>query len=56
MNETETVRSIVDQLEDMPLEQRQFVAGFAYVLSRAANADLTFSDSRSPRPRPPCAP
>jgi hypothetical protein len=42
MNETETVRKIVGQLESLPIEQRRFVAGFAYVLGRAANADLTF--------------
>ena len=43
-NETETVRKIVNQLEALPVEQRRFVAGFAYVLGRAAHADLEFSD------------
>ena len=43
-NETETVRKIVNQLEALPVDQRRFVAGFAYVLGRAAHADLEFSD------------
>jgi hypothetical protein len=40
--ETETVRRIVAQLEALPLDQRRYVAGFAYVLGRAAHADLVF--------------
>ena len=43
--ESETVRRIGGQLEALPIEQRRFVAGFAYVLGRVANADLTFSDA-----------
>ncbi len=38
--ETATVRRIVAQLEQVEPERRRFLAGFAYVLSRAANADL----------------
>ena len=38
--ETFTVRRIVGQLESMPPEQAKFLAGFAYVLGRAANADM----------------
>jgi uncharacterized tellurite resistance protein B-like protein len=38
--ETRTVRRIVSQLEALPPDERRFVAGFAYVLGRAANADL----------------
>jgi hypothetical protein len=41
--ETATVRRIVSQLQELPLEQRRYVAGFAYVLGRAAHADLDFS-------------
>lgn len=41
--ETQTVRRIVSQLDALPLEQRRFVAGFAYVLGRAAQADLDVS-------------
>jgi uncharacterized tellurite resistance protein B-like protein len=38
--ETATVRRIVAQLEQVEPERRRFLAGFAYLLSRAANADL----------------
>jgi len=41
--ETFTVRRIVGQLESMPPEQAKFLAGFAYVLGRAANADMDIS-------------
>ena len=40
-NETATVRRIVAELEQVEPERRRFLAGFAYVLSRAAHADLT---------------
>ena len=43
--ETQTVRKIVSQLEALPIEQRRYVAGFAYILGRTANADLSFSDA-----------
>lgn len=39
--ETATVRRIVAELQTLDAEQRRYLAGFAYVLSRAANADLT---------------
>jgi len=42
--ETAAVRRIVAQLAALPAEQRRHVAGFAYVLSRVANADLDISD------------
>lgn len=38
--DTEAVRRIVAQLEAMDPERARFLAGFAYVLSRAAQADL----------------
>ena len=41
--ETATVRRIVAQLEQVALERRHYLAGFAYLLSRAANADLTLT-------------
>jgi uncharacterized tellurite resistance protein B-like protein len=34
----------VSQLEALPEDEARFLAGFAYVLSRAANADETISD------------
>lgn len=39
--DTAALRRIVAQLEALPPDQRKFVAGFAYVLGRVANADLT---------------
>jgi uncharacterized tellurite resistance protein B-like protein len=42
-DETATVRRIVAQLEQVAPEQRRYLAGFAYLLSRAANADLTIT-------------
>lgn len=42
MNETQTIRKIVAQLEALPVDQRRFVAGYAYILGRAAHADLVF--------------
>jgi uncharacterized tellurite resistance protein B-like protein len=41
--ETEAVRHIVGRLEAMPLEQARFLAGSAYVLARAAYADMDIS-------------
>ncbi len=38
--DTETVRRIVGELESMPAERARFLAGFAYILGRAANADM----------------
>jgi hypothetical protein len=43
--ETAAVRRIVAQLAALPAEQRRHVAGFAYILSRVANADLDISDA-----------
>jgi tellurite resistance protein len=40
--ETQSIRRISGQLEALPIEERRFVAGFAYVLGRAAHADLHF--------------
>ena len=45
--ETQTVRRIVAQLEAMPPEQARFLAGFSYVLARAADADLSISDDET---------
>lgn len=45
--ETATVRRIVAQLEALEPEQRRFLAGFAYVLSRAAHADLQIDASET---------
>ncbi len=41
--DTATVRRIVTELESLPAEQSRYLAAFAYVLSRAAHADLEIS-------------
>ncbi len=45
--ETATVRRIVQRLEALPPEQARYLARFAYVLSRAAHADLDISDAET---------
>ncbi len=42
--ETFTVRRVVAQLEALPADRARLLAGAAYVLSRAANADMVISD------------
>ena len=41
--ETETVRRMVQKLDQLPEEQARYIAAFAYLLSRAARADLNVS-------------
>jgi uncharacterized tellurite resistance protein B-like protein len=41
--ETETVRKIVQALDRLEPERAKFIAGFAYLLGRAARADLNIS-------------
>ncbi len=43
-SETATVRRIVDRLEALPADRARYLAGFAYVMSRAAHADLDISE------------
>src|SRR5216117_3555710 len=38
--ETETVRKIVQKLDQLPEQQARYIAAFAFLLSRAARADL----------------
>lgn len=45
--ETETVRRIAARLATIPPERARFLAGFAYVLARAAHADLDISDAET---------
>jgi uncharacterized tellurite resistance protein B-like protein len=45
--ETATVRRIVARLEALPPEEARYLAGFAYVMSRAAHADLDISDEET---------
>jgi uncharacterized tellurite resistance protein B-like protein len=39
-SDTETIKRIAAQLQELPMERRRFIGGFAYVLGRAAHADL----------------
>ena len=41
--ETETVRRIVQTLDELEPQRAKFIAAFAYLLSRVARADLTIS-------------
>ena len=45
--ETATVRQIVSRLETLPPNEARYLACFAYVMSRAAQADLTVSDEET---------
>ena len=45
--ETATVRRIVTRLEALPREQAHYLAGFAYVMSRTAHADLDISEAET---------
>lgn len=45
--ETATVRRIVGRLEALPAAQARYLAAFAYIMSRAAHADLDISDAET---------
>jgi uncharacterized tellurite resistance protein B-like protein len=45
--ETKTVREIAAKLERLPPETARFLAGFAYVLARVANADLVIAEAET---------
>jgi uncharacterized tellurite resistance protein B-like protein len=45
--DTETVRRIAGQLDALPVERARFLAAFAYILTRAAAADMNISDVES---------
>lgn len=46
-SDTETVRRIAVQLEALPIERARFLAAFAYILTRAAAADMDISAAES---------
>ena len=46
---TETVRTIVRELESLPPERARYLAAFAFILARVANADLEISDGETHR-------
>ncbi len=43
--DTETVRRIAGQLDALPVERARFLAAFAYILTRAAAADMDISQA-----------
>jgi uncharacterized tellurite resistance protein B-like protein len=45
--ETATVRRIVARLEALPPDEARHLAAFAYIMSRAAHADLEISDAET---------
>jgi uncharacterized tellurite resistance protein B-like protein len=45
--ETETVRRIVARLDALPADRARYLAGFAYILARAAHADLDISEAET---------
>ncbi|MBI1941555.1 MAG: TerB family tellurite resistance protein [Acidobacteria bacterium] len=45
--ETETVRKIVDALDQMEASRARYIAAFAYLLSRVAHADLHISEEET---------
>ena len=45
--DTETVRRIAGQLDALPVERARFLAAFAYILTRAAAADMDISHVES---------
>lgn len=45
--ETRTVRAIAERLERLPREQARYLASFAYVLARVAQADLHVLDTEA---------
>jgi uncharacterized tellurite resistance protein B-like protein len=45
--ETETIRRIVRQIEQVDPARRRYLAGFAYVLARAAHADMEITEDEA---------
>jgi uncharacterized tellurite resistance protein B-like protein len=45
--DTQTVRRIIAELDALPRERARFLAAFAYILTRAAAADLHISDAET---------
>ena len=45
--DTETVRRIAGQLDALPVDRARYLAAFAYILTRAAAADLHISETES---------
>jgi uncharacterized tellurite resistance protein B-like protein len=43
VSDTETIRKIVKELDNLESEKARYIACFAYILSRVANADMNIS-------------
>lgn len=46
-SDTETVRRIAGQLDALPVDRARYLAAFAYILTRAAAADMDISQAES---------
>jgi uncharacterized tellurite resistance protein B-like protein len=46
-SDTETVRRIVGELESLPPDRARHLAGFAYILGRAANSDMVITNGET---------
>ena len=46
-DETETIRKIVRQLDNLEPERARYIAAFAYILSRVARADMDISEAET---------
>jgi uncharacterized tellurite resistance protein B-like protein len=46
-SDTETVRRIAGQLDALPVDRARFLAAFAYILTRAAAADMDISQGEA---------
>ena len=44
-SDAESIRRIAGELDALPVEERRYIAGFAYVLARAAHADLEINQA-----------
>jgi uncharacterized tellurite resistance protein B-like protein len=47
VGDTDTVRKIVRELEEMEPDKARYIAAFAYILGRVANADLDISEAET---------
>lgn len=47
VDENTTIREIVKELNHLPQDQAKYLAAFAYILGRVANADLDISDEET---------
>ena len=47
LDETETVRKIARALDELDTDRARFIATFAYILGRVANADLDISEQET---------